>query len=255
MTRHDDVAVRKIFYSFMTRVYGSAADNNGVNSVVHRILVEGLSDRSKKVRSILKSFWNCGSSGSSGSAGSGGSGVKSALPMDGDIIGRLQRLLSKTSERTTGGGGAGGGTSGLYHFKAEDRWLEYSSFLTIALSENTADYNRYLPGCEDKLQDCEFVEVDVTAGTELLTMQPKYASLVSQISSYAQDASSQYGSGTGGGSQYTFSQLVSQTQDHEDGGVGYVLATQGSSQLRFKATQAGGGQSLAHAQGKTNEWS
>jgi hypothetical protein len=260
MTNHDDVTVRKEFYSFMTRIYSTTDYNENINGLIHLILVSGLSDTSKKVRYMIKEFWDTGKRGSI-SISTVAPNKSTIKPMVNSIKVRLQKLLSNTiylgkmeesSSFTTPSKDVGG--CGLFHSTSEDRWLEYASFLTISLTERTADYNRYLPGCEDKLQDCEFVEVNVHASTELLTMQPKYSSLISQISHYAAASSQFGGDSNGGGSQYSFSQLVSQAHDNDDNsgsvrGVGYVLATQSSSQLRFLATQAGGGQSLAFEHG------
>ena len=137
---------------------------------------------------------------------------------------------------------------GLYSLSSESRWLEYASYLTITLTEESVDYNRYIPGCEDALEDCEFIEIEVDVNIESKTMQPKYSSLISQISNYAR---SQSGS-------YTFSQAVSQlSSQSQDVGRGdddeeysissqnMILATQEDNELRFLATQNGGGLSLA----------
>jgi hypothetical protein len=275
MTQHEDIAVRTSFYKFVSRMFVQRKD---VSVHIHCILVNGLSDPAQRVRKLAKYFWDVGIAAKQGK--------DATSPISTDITTRLATLLTCSIENSDEQMGKMDKNKrnknkksqnknehdlhGLYRVGMEERWLEYSSYLTIALSKRSVDYERHLPGCEDALQDCEFVEIDVSnlaAHTVSRTMQPKYASLVSQLS---QISSSGGGSGGGGGtsgrsqqhfsgtSQYTFSQRASQysSQNGEDssggGDVGYILATQENDQLRYLSTQSGGGMSLAYEQSGQN---
>ena len=182
MSRHDDVIVRRNFYQFAARMHGQKDLAVVVQDMIHQTLVDGLNDRSKKIRALIKYFFHHGTMAMVENSAVGSS------PVGEDVTGRLRLLLTQCNEKD--GRNEREERGGLFNTKMEDRWLEYASFLTLSLTERTSDFDRHLPGCEDKLEDCEFVEVDVLASSELMTMQPKYSNLVSQMSSYAEHGSS-----------------------------------------------------------------
>ena len=284
MMSHADVSCRFHFYMFCIRTFDasdessrevSSADMDSrhlYHGYAREILVRGMADSSRSIRAKIKNFWHGSSRGGEPIVEPSGT-LLGHHRLGQTLSGRIRELLlpsnddkqtDSTANASSGGAkdgldpfgthGSSSATSsvrpslrrpsGLYNMHSESHWLEYSSFLTLSLVEGTPDYERYLPGCEDALADCQFLEISLDRRIALSTyreggasMQPKYASVVSQIVSQGPTAMSQYLGGSQDGGSY----------EHYGGGDsgGRVLATQDAGDMRYVATQAGGGGSLA----------
>ena len=260
MIRHADSTCRMHFYMFCCRLYdanhkcGSQKSLLTLQHYIHEILTRGLADSSRLIRSKLKEFWHGDHSAphlpnSSKVDKTPDRAAENFCRLEQTLTGRIRKLLlpscgnflrkskGKRQDSSIAAHFANFSDTGLYSVHSEVNWLEFSSYLTLSLVEGTQDYERYLPGCEDALADCQFVEIGLdhyiansTFREDGASMQPKYASFVSQFVNHS--IMSQHL----GGSQNLTQNLKSR---------GQILATQDAENMRYVATQAGGGGSLA----------